>query len=280
MKVGVVGLGTMGAGIAQISVAAGHETVGREVSTRARRARPLDDRALPRPRRREGTNDRRGARRGARETHADDRRRGSRRLRPRDRGDRGGARAEARALRRARPHHATGRRPRDEHVGALRLCNRRSGRATRNASSGCTSSTRRRVLPLVEIVRPAARATRPSDGVRMGRTSRQASGELQRHARLHRQPDPDPAAQRLRSRPRRGRRDAGGPRHGDDERRRLADGALRARRSRRHRRARARVGGAARAARRAADGGARASRRRCSGTGSSAASQAQGFYSY
>jgi 3-hydroxybutyryl-CoA dehydrogenase len=32
VKVGVVGLGTMGAGIAQIAVAAGHETVGREVS--------------------------------------------------------------------------------------------------------------------------------------------------------------------------------------------------------------------------------------------------------
>ncbi len=33
MKVGVVGLGTMGAGIAQISVTAGHETIGREVTT-------------------------------------------------------------------------------------------------------------------------------------------------------------------------------------------------------------------------------------------------------
>jgi 3-hydroxybutyryl-CoA dehydrogenase len=32
VKVGVVGLGTMGAGIAQISVTAGHETVGREVT--------------------------------------------------------------------------------------------------------------------------------------------------------------------------------------------------------------------------------------------------------
>jgi len=32
VKVGVVGLGTMGAGIAQISVAAGHDTVGREVA--------------------------------------------------------------------------------------------------------------------------------------------------------------------------------------------------------------------------------------------------------
>jgi 3-hydroxybutyryl-CoA dehydrogenase len=32
VKVGVVGLGTMGAGITQVSVVAGHETVGREVS--------------------------------------------------------------------------------------------------------------------------------------------------------------------------------------------------------------------------------------------------------
>ena len=32
MKVGIVGLGTMGADIAQVSIAAGHETVGREVS--------------------------------------------------------------------------------------------------------------------------------------------------------------------------------------------------------------------------------------------------------
>jgi 3-hydroxybutyryl-CoA dehydrogenase len=33
-KVGVVGLGTMGAGIAQVSVTTGHETVGREVSAK------------------------------------------------------------------------------------------------------------------------------------------------------------------------------------------------------------------------------------------------------
>jgi 3-hydroxybutyryl-CoA dehydrogenase len=47
-KVGVVGLGTMGAGIAQVSIQAGHETVGREVSAglaergRATIARYLD----------------------------------------------------------------------------------------------------------------------------------------------------------------------------------------------------------------------------------------------
>ena len=40
MKVGVVGLGTMGAGIAQVSVTAGHETIGREISDElAERAR-------------------------------------------------------------------------------------------------------------------------------------------------------------------------------------------------------------------------------------------------
>ena len=53
-KVGVVGLGTMGAGIAQISVQAGFETVGREVTAElGERGRATID-ALPRPRRREG----------------------------------------------------------------------------------------------------------------------------------------------------------------------------------------------------------------------------------
>src|SRR5438876_7915600 len=32
MKVGVIGLGTMGAGIAQVSITAGHHTVGREIN--------------------------------------------------------------------------------------------------------------------------------------------------------------------------------------------------------------------------------------------------------
>jgi len=48
-KVGVVGLGTMGAGIAQISVQSGHETVGREVSLDlAERGRATIDRYLTR----------------------------------------------------------------------------------------------------------------------------------------------------------------------------------------------------------------------------------------
>jgi 3-hydroxybutyryl-CoA dehydrogenase len=49
VKVGVVGLGTMGAGIAQISVVAGHETVGREVElSLAERGRATIERYLGR----------------------------------------------------------------------------------------------------------------------------------------------------------------------------------------------------------------------------------------
>ena len=49
MKVGVVGMGTMGAGIAQVSVTAGHETVGREVELAlAERGRATIERYLGR----------------------------------------------------------------------------------------------------------------------------------------------------------------------------------------------------------------------------------------
>jgi 3-hydroxybutyryl-CoA dehydrogenase len=49
VKVGVVGLGTMGAGIAQVSVTAGHETVGREISDElAKRGRATVDHYLTR----------------------------------------------------------------------------------------------------------------------------------------------------------------------------------------------------------------------------------------
>jgi 3-hydroxybutyryl-CoA dehydrogenase len=48
-RVGVVGLGTMGAGIAQVSVQSGHETVGREISDELNeRARATIDRYLAR----------------------------------------------------------------------------------------------------------------------------------------------------------------------------------------------------------------------------------------
>jgi 3-hydroxybutyryl-CoA dehydrogenase len=49
VKVGVVGLGTMGAGIAQVSVTAGHETIGREINEElAERGRATIDHYLTR----------------------------------------------------------------------------------------------------------------------------------------------------------------------------------------------------------------------------------------
>jgi 3-hydroxybutyryl-CoA dehydrogenase len=48
-KVGIVGLGAMGAGIAQVSVQSGHETVGREVTDQlGERGRATIDRYLTR----------------------------------------------------------------------------------------------------------------------------------------------------------------------------------------------------------------------------------------
>ena len=95
MKVGVVGLGTMGAGIAQVSVTAGHETVGREVTMElAERGRATIERYLGRAVEKERlTADERDA--ALARLHAHDRRRGPRGLRPGHRGDRRGARGRS-----------------------------------------------------------------------------------------------------------------------------------------------------------------------------------------
>ena len=71
-KVGVIGLGAMGAGIAQLCVEAGVDTVGREVS--AELGEKARDRigALPHPQGREGPARAGGARRGRRPALADD----------------------------------------------------------------------------------------------------------------------------------------------------------------------------------------------------------------
>ncbi len=56
-RVGVVGLGAMGAGIAQLAIEAGYETIGREVSDELGGRRARADRALPRPQGRQGAHD-------------------------------------------------------------------------------------------------------------------------------------------------------------------------------------------------------------------------------
>ncbi len=118
-KVGVVGLGTMGAGIAQVCVQAGIETVGREVSEE------LCERARERIAHYLGRGVEKGrltaAERDASARSPDDHDRARRpgRLRPRDRGDRRGARRQAGALPRARGRRGGARRPGDQHLGAL-----------------------------------------------------------------------------------------------------------------------------------------------------------------
>ena len=87
------------------------------------------------------------------------------------------------------------------------------------------------VLPLVEIVRTELAADEPYErAYAFAERAREAAGPLQRHAGLHRQPDPHPPPERLRAGARRGRRDAGRPRPRDALRRGLADRAVRARR--------------------------------------------------
>ena len=57
--IGVVGLGAMGAGIAQLAIEAGYETVGREVTDELGEKRSGSDRALPAAEGGQGTDDRR-----------------------------------------------------------------------------------------------------------------------------------------------------------------------------------------------------------------------------
>ena len=65
-RVGVVGLGAMGAGIAQLAIEAGYETVGREVTDELGGRRAGADRALPPAQGRQGADDGRRARERAR----------------------------------------------------------------------------------------------------------------------------------------------------------------------------------------------------------------------
>ena len=170
VKVGVVGLGTMGAGIAQISVTAGHDTIGREVElTLAERGRATIERYLGRAVEKERmTADER--RRGARAADVDDAARRVRRVRPRDRGDRRGA---SRRSVRSSPSSTASR--------ALTRCWPRTRRrcpsprspirprSEPNASSACTSSTRAGAAAGRDRTSGAFVRRRGAAGVRVGR---------------------------------------------------------------------------------------------------------------
>ena len=152
-KVGVVGLGTMGAGIAQVSVQSGFETVGREVSDElGERGRATIERYLAR-----------GVEKGRLSEGDRDAALGRLTLTT-ELGELADcdlvieAALEELELKRelvcgARSCHAARRDSRDEHVSAVRLRDRRGDGASRSASSGMHFFNPAPVLPLVEIVR-------------------------------------------------------------------------------------------------------------------------------
>ena len=150
--VGVVGLGAMGAGIAQLCVEAGVETVGREVTdelgakARERIAHFLT-RKVEKGQLEQGERDA-AVERLTLTTDLED----VRGLRPRDRGDRRGAAREARAVRGARPHLPTRRGARDEHERALRHRDRGRDLAPERVV-GMHFFNPAPLMPLVEIVR-------------------------------------------------------------------------------------------------------------------------------
>ncbi len=259
MKVGVVGLGTMGAGIAQISVTAGHETIGREVTMElAERGRATIERYLGRAVEKERmTADERDAALG-------------RLTLTTEVGDLADCDLVIEAI-------VEELEPKRELFAELDRITRPDAVLATNTSALSVSEIAEAVqrpervvgmhffnpapvLPLVEIVR-ARRSS--DDAVRKAYEWAEQAGKRP----VNCNDTPGFIVNRIlipllndcvRVLDEAGVH-AARPRHGDDERRRLADGSLRARRSRRHRRARARVGGAACSARRAADGGAGAS---------------------
>ncbi len=148
-SIGVIGLGAMGAGIAQLAIEAGYDTVGREVTAELGEAAAGRIGAFPHPQGREGPARAGAARRCVGSAHGHGRARGARRLRSRDRGDRRGARAQTRTLRGARSALPARRDPRDQHLGALRDRDRgrddptRAGRRHALLQPGAADAARR-----------------------------------------------------------------------------------------------------------------------------------------
>ena len=221
-KVGVVGLGTMGAGIAQVSVQAGFETVGREVSEElAERGRATVDRYLTR------------AVEKGRMTEADRDAALARLTLTTELGDLSDCDLVIEAVLEELPlkREVFAELDRVTRPEAVLATNTSALSVERGRRGDAAPRTRCRHALLQPGARPAARRDRARAGelghggrgcVLVGRAGRQAAGSLQRHARVHREPDPHPAPQRLRSRARRGRSGAGTDGQGDDERRRLA----------------------------------------------------------
>ena len=168
--IGVVGAGTMGAGIAQLALEAGHRRLDPRRERRRHRARPgahpeRPRAARPTPRPRSGFGGRlgRGAS-GQAPRGAEARRRRCRRSGPRRRSRPRGPRRQAGDLPGARSDDLADDDPRDQHERACRSRRSRPRRSTRSASSGSISSTPRRSCRSSRSSRPARPRPRSSSG--------------------------------------------------------------------------------------------------------------------
>ncbi len=136
-RVGVVGGGTMGAGIARTFAAAGYPVRLRDIGEGAARARRGRDQEKPRAPRRTRQADGAGPGRDARTDRADDENRGPRRLRRRGRGRAEALRPQEDGYRRARQRLPSRRHSRDQHLVDLgrphRLDVENSGAGDRHA---------------------------------------------------------------------------------------------------------------------------------------------------
>ena len=188
-RIGVVGLGTMGAGIAEVFARSGYDVIGLDANDDGGRARSRPRRGLDRARGQARQAHRGGARRDHRPDPLHHRLRRPRRPRPRRRGRAGEPRPQARDLRAARQGRRGRRDPRDATPPSLSVTE--IAVATARPAAG----RRHALLQPGAGAEASSRSSAPSspspdvvDDVQARRAEpRQAAGRRRRQGRLHRQ---------------------------------------------------------------------------------------------
>ena len=186
--VGVLGAGLMGHGIAQVAAQAGYDVVLREVDDdRARRRASGRSRSSSRARSRRASSSRTTPTPCAAASRRRRLRR-PRRLRPRDRGDHRGPRAQARDVARARrDRQARGRFA--TNTSSLAVIDQAAATSRPERFLGLHFFNPAQVMKLVEVIRAVTTSDEAFQaGLEFARQPRQAAGPDARHGRLHRQP--------------------------------------------------------------------------------------------